>query len=171
MIIIGIILCLVTVVGLTNNNSSSNNSEILRIHIRANSNSNVDQEIKYKVKNQLVDYMIPMLKNIESKQDVVDVITKNKTIIEKYIDSILVENGFNYTSNLKITNEEFPTRYYNGVTFESGFYDALIVELGQAKGDNWWCVLYPPLCLIEDEPALDNITFKSYIKEYLNNSN
>ena len=84
MIIIGIILCLVTVVGLTNNNSSSNNSEILRIHIRANSNSNVDQEIKYKIKNQLVDYMIPMLENIESKQDVVDVITKNKTTIEKY---------------------------------------------------------------------------------------
>lgn len=168
MILIGIILCLVTVVGLSNNNSSSDNSEILRIHIRANSNSNVDQEIKYKIKNQLVDYMIPMLENIESKQDVVDVITKNKTVIEKYIDSILVENGFKYTSNLKITNEEFPTRYYNGVTFESGFYDALIVELGQAKGDNWWCVIYPPICFTNFNKNGNKVVYKSKIMEIIN---
>ena len=159
----------VIIVGLSFQPVSENeNSEILRIHIRANSNSQVDQDVKYKVKNQLVDYMIPLLKDIESKQDVEDVIINNKKKIESFIDSILLNNGFNYSSNLKITNEEFPTRVYNGVTFESGFYDALIVELGQAKGDNWWCVIYPPICFTNFNKNGNKVVYKSKIMEIIN---
>ena len=159
----------VIIVGLSFEPISENeNSEILRIHIRANSNSQIDQDVKYKVKNQLVDYMIPLLKDIESKQDVEDVIVNNKKKIENFIDSILLDNGFNYTSNLKITNEEFPTRVYNGTTFESGFYDALIVELGQAKGDNWWCVIYPPICFTNFNKNGNKVVYKSKIMEIIN---
>lgn len=168
MIIIGLFLTLVTIVGLMLDTGDESNNEILRIHIRANSNSSVDQEIKYIVKNKLVDYMIPLLKDIESKQDVVNIITSNKVVIENYINSVLVENGFNYTSNLKITNEEFPTRDYNGVTFESGFYDALIVELGSAKGDNWWCVIYPPICFTNYNKNSNKVVYKSKIMEIIN---
>ena len=159
------------IVGISTNqgNYSSADSDILRIHIRANSNDDVDQQVKYEIKNQLVDYMIPLLKNVETKQDVENVIVSNKSKIEGFIDNILKSKGFTYTSNLKLSYEEFPTRVYNGVTFESGFYDALIVELGSAKGDNWWCVIYPPICFTEYSNKKDvKVVYKSKIMEIIN---
>lgn len=166
-----VVIVVLMILGLSINkeNYSSENSEILRIHIRANSNSSVDQQVKYEIKNQLVDYMIPMLKNIETKQDVEDVIIENKSQLEKFIDNILKQKGFTYTSNIKLSYEEFPTRVYDGVTFESGFYDALIVELGSAQGNNWWCVIYPPICFTEySNKSGVKVVYKSKIMEIIN---
>lgn len=80
-------------------------------------------------------------------------------------------NTYNIPYSLNLGQNYFPEKNYKGVTYDAGNYESLVITLGSGLGDNWWCVLYPPLCLIEDEPTLDNITFKSYIKEYLNNSN
>ena len=66
---------------------------------------------------------------------------------------ILRQKGFNYVSNVKINNEYFPSRTYENTTLESGYYDAVIIELGEAKGDNWWCVMYPPLCFVNKNYA------------------
>ena len=153
------------------NSQSSSQEQYLRIHIRANSNLTTDQNIKYKIKDELVKYLTPLVVECESFDSVVDMVETHKKDMENICDDILSDNGFSYTSKVSLNEEYFPTRAYGEYVLESNFYDAIIVELGEAIGDNWWCVLYPPLCLIEDEPALDNITFKSYIKEYLNNSN
>lgn len=80
-------------------------------------------------------------------------------------------NTYNIPYSLNIGQNYFPEKNYKGVTYDAGYYESLVITLGSGLGDNWWCVLYPPLCLIETEPNLDNITFKSYIKEYLDNSN
>ena len=77
---------------------------------------------------------------------------------------MLKNAGFNYHSKVAVRNELFPTRVYGDFTLEEGFYDALIVELGEAKGDNWWCVVYPPLCFTGTE----NIKYKSKILEIIN---
>lgn len=143
------------------------NKEYLRIHIRANSNLEVDQNIKYQIKDKVVDYLTPIICSCKSKQEIIDKLNYNKLNIEKYIDNILISNNFNYTSNLKINNELFPTRTYDNLTLESGYYDAVIIELGEAKGNNWWCVVYPPLCFLNSE-SYTSFKYKSKILELIN---
>lgn len=120
--------------------------EYLRIHIRANSNLQIDQAVKYKVKEKVVDYLTPFISNCTTKSMAEQVIENNLKGIEKVANEVLKDNGFDYQSSAKVNNEIFPTRVYDGVVLESGYYDALIVNLGSGEGDNWWCVVYPPLC-------------------------
>ena len=139
-----IIIIIVTVaVGLKTTPTSEN---YLRIHIRANSNSSVDQNVKYLIKDKLISFLTPYVAECETKSEAVTMLNDNKKTMETVVNKILCENGFTYTSNVVVRNELFPTRVYEDFTLESGFYDAVIVELGEAKGDNWWCVVYPPLC-------------------------
>ena len=120
--------------------------EYLRIHIRANSNLKEDQQVKYIVKDKIVEYLTPYIAECDTKQKAENLLEKNLNGIEQVALSVLKANGFNYTVKASVKKEEFPTRVYDGVCLESGFYDALIIELGSGEGDNWWCVVYPPLC-------------------------
>ena len=141
-------------------------SDYLRIHIRANSNSEFDQNVKYQVKDAIVDYLIPLLSTCESKEDAQKTIERNLTNLETVADNVLMQNNFNYESNAKLNYENFPARNYGNLTLESGFYNALIVELGEADGDNWWCIVYPPLCFINGSTSVSS--YKSRILEIIN---
>ena len=121
-------------------------TEYLRIHVRANSNEQIDQDVKYKVKDEVVKFITPYAAQCVDKQTAIEVISGVLDKIEEVCDRVLKENGFNYTSRAQVRQEEFPTRIYGDVTLEAGIYDALIIELGTGTGDNWWCVIYPPLC-------------------------
>ena len=140
--------------------------DYLRIHIRANSNSQIDQSVKYKVKDSIVDYLTPWLCGVKTKQQAIEVVNKEKINMQNIGKKVLKENGFNYSVNVKIANEYFPTRTYNNTTLESGYYDAVIVELGDAVGDNWWCVMYPPLCFVGENTNENKITFKSRLSNW-----
>lgn len=147
---------------------SQTNNEYLRIHIRANSNSDLDQNVKYKIKEGVVNFLTPFLANCTTKEKAIQTIENNKEQIINVANTTLKENGFNYKANIKINNEYFPVRSYNDLTLNSGFYDAVIVELGKAQGDNWWCVVYPPLCFTNFEYG-KNVIYKSKILEIINN--
>lgn len=121
-------------------------NDYLRIHVRANSNSQTDQNIKYIVKDEVVKYITPYAAQCTDKEKAMQVISGILDGIEKVCDRVLREHGFNYTSKASVREEEFPTRVYGDLTLENGVYDALIIELGSGTGDNWWCVIYPPLC-------------------------
>lgn len=125
------------------------NQEFLRIHIRAHSNSQADQHVKYLVKDAVVDVMIPLLVTIQSKDEAHHVVQQNFPMIEATANRVLAANGFTYTARARMVADEFPTRSYgNGFTLEGGFFDAIFLELGDGRGDNWWCVVYPPLCFL-----------------------
>lgn len=145
--------------------TAKSNEDYLRIHIRANSNSAIDQRVKYQVKDRIVDALIPLLADCESKQESEIIIEKNFPLIESVANSVLRQNGFYYSAKAKLSHEEFPTRSYEGFVLEKGFYDALILELGDAKGDNWWCVVYPPLCFVNG--SCENVVYKSRIVEII----
>ena len=81
-------------------------------------------------------------------------------------ENVIVENGYNYPVQIKINNFYFPTKSYGDISLPAGYYDALRVEIGNAKGKNWWCVLFPPLCLIEAEES-DDVEYKFFVKELL----
>lgn len=150
------------------NSQSSSQEQYLRIHIRANSNLTTDQNIKYKIKDELVKYLTPLVVECESFDSVVDMVESHKKDMENICDDILSDNGFSYTSKVSLNEEYFPTRAYGEYVLESNFYDAIIVELGEAIGDNWWCVVYPPLCFVEAKQLdTNNIVYKSKLLEII----
>ncbi len=122
--------------------------EYLRIHIRANSNLAIDQDVKYKIKDELVSFLTPVISTCKTKKDFEEKLKQNLLNIERISNNILAQNSFDYKSSACLKNEYFPVRSYDNLTLENGYYDALIVNLGEAKGDNWWCVVYPPLCFV-----------------------
>lgn len=135
--------------------------DYLRLHIRANSNSEIDQTVKYEIKSVLVEFLSPSFDGVKSKKEAIEIVNKMKFEIENKCDVVLKEKGFCYKSNVKVDNEFFPTRSYSNVTLESGYYDAVIVELGKAEGDNWWCVMYPPLCFVNKNETTKQIKYES----------
>jgi stage II sporulation protein R len=142
--------------------------DYLRIHIRANSNGADDQDIKYKVKDEIVSILTPTVAGITTKQAAIHAIEKNISLIEKAADSILAANGFSYKSSAVISQEEFPERVYDGIAVARGVYDALIINLGSGAGDNWWCVIYPPLCFTDSTAdGGKGVIYKSKIAEII----
>lgn len=163
------IVSLVVIIGLTTNSSVQidDTENLLRIHIRANSNQQIDQNIKYEIKDKFVDYLTPLVCECDSKQEAIGLIEKNKKNLKNIADEVLKQNNFEYESNIKIAKEYFPTRQYQNYTVQSGVYDAIIVELGDASGNNWWCVIYPPLCFTNFTNS-QNVVYKSKIMEIIN---
>lgn len=147
-------------------NQQNYKEEYLRIHIRANSNSEIDQSIKYKIKDEIIGFLTPVISCCNSKKEFEKVLKENLKNIECIANNILAQNNFDYISHAKINNEYFPIRSYDNLTLENGYYDALIVNLGSGKGDNWWCVVYPPLCFLSSN---QNYIYKSRIAEIIKN--
>lgn len=163
-----IVLCVVLISSmfLFSSCNASLNQSYLRIHIRANSNSEKDQDIKYLIKDKLVEFITPLVASSKSKQDVENKLKCQENQIEDFIDRILKEEGFEYGSEMKINTEYFPTRTYDDVTLEADYYDALIINLGSGSGDNWWCVVYPPLCFT-NQNNMQNVVYKSKLVEII----
>ena len=143
-------------------------TEYLRIHVRANSNRETDQEIKYVVRDVIVQELTPTLKNCRSKAEAREKLRQNLALVVGIVDRVLKEHGYDYGAKATLRYEEFPTRVYHSLTLPSGSYEALIVELGAGKGDNWWCVVYPPLCFSGKGVMVDDIVYKSKIAELFN---
>ncbi|MBQ3234615.1 MAG: stage II sporulation protein R [Clostridia bacterium] len=142
---------------------SPNSVEYLRIHIRANSNGEQDQSVKYRVKSAMVEYLTPFIAECSTKEQAMKMLDAQVENLQELSNKTLKSNGFDYKSKVSVRKEKFPTRVYGDFTLEEGIYDAIIVELGEGKGDNWWCVVYPPLCFT----ASENVKYKSKIKEII----
>lgn len=171
-IILPAILLVIVLLGICSNFAqgveSVDLSNLLRIHIRANSNEILDQNVKYKIKDSFVEFLTPLVADCDTKQKAIDLINKNSSQLKKIADDILKQNNFDYTSNIKISKEQFPTRVYGDYTIPSGIYDAIIVELGTGDGNNWWCVIYPPLCFTNFSTNSQNIVYRSKIMDIIN---
>lgn len=150
-----------------NNSASTFNDEFLRIHIRANSNADIDQNVKYEVKDAVVNYLTPLLTNAVDKKTAIKIVSDNLLNINNVADSVLSKNKFSYKTNSVIKKEEFPTRAYNNLTLPAGVYDSLIVNLGSGQGNNWWCVVYPPLCFVNADNS-NGVTYRSKLLEIIN---
>lgn len=120
---------------------------LIRIHVIANSNSRVDQIIKMKVKDRLVNWLSPRLAGCDSASESQEVLSRNLDEITRVAAAEILANNGNYSARAVVGEFVFPTRQYGDLVLPEGRYKALRVVLGEGKGHNWWCVLYPPLCL------------------------
>lgn len=165
-----LVLCLLlvsgwTLVGCSNSSATSSvsNSDYLRVHIRANSNSEEDQSVKYYVKDVVVIYLSKYMKNCKTKKQAIEILEEKSDDIKEIVNGVLKEKGYYYGCNVGIKNEFFPTKAYGDLVLEADYYDALIINLGTGEGQNWWCVMYPNICF--NEPT--NVVYKSKIKEII----
>ena len=140
-------------------------SEYLRIHIRADSNEESAQAVKYVVKEEIVTLLTPIIADCEDKESAVKAIQGSIKSIEKRAEETLKKAGFSYGVTACVKKETFPTRKYGEYTLPAGEYTALIIRLGKGAGDNWWCVVYPPLCFSDCKGQ--NIRYKSKIAEII----
>lgn len=143
-------------------------NDVVRIHIRGNSNLDIDQEVKLVVRDEVVDFITPLLASCNDSSEVKEILEENLSSIENIADNVLTKCGFDYKSNASINHEYFPTREYDGEVFPADYYDALILNLGSGEGDNWWCVAYPPLCFVGEVDGSDSVRYESKLIELIN---
>ena len=138
---------------------------VFRLHVIANSDSEEDQNLKYKVRDSLLGYMDNLSSSCKSKEEVIEVAKEHISDFKNIAINTIKENGYNYDVSIEIGNFEFPTKTYGDIALPSGYYDALKVEIGEAKGKNWWCVMFPPLCFIDISSGIVPEESKEYLKE------
>lgn len=121
-------------------------NEVVRFHVLANSDSEADQELKLAVRNQVGAYMAELLDGVESKEETLGVIEKHLPEIEKVAKEEIVKQGQGYDVTARIEQVDFPVKFYGSYHMPAGEYTSLQVRIGEAKGKNWWCVMYPNMC-------------------------
>lgn len=121
----------------------------LRLHIVANSDSTNDQVLKYEIRDAVLNYISPYLKNAKSKQEALEILNKNTNKFYEISTNILDSHDIDYPVKISVGNFKFPTKDYSNFVLPEGNYDALKIELGNATGQNWWCVMFPSVCIID----------------------
>lgn len=142
-------------------------SDIIRFHVRANSDSEEDQELKMAVKEDVVTMLKPLLADCENVVESRKVILSNLQNIYTTAVHTIMEQGYDYNVKVYLTEENFPAKTYGDVTFPEGEYQALRIDIGKAQGQNWWCVMYPPLCFIDESTVVVDAEGKELLKDNL----
>ena len=146
LLILFIFVSAISYVSAVSNNISNS---VFRLHVIANSDSKEDQNLKYIVRDELIEYMNNIAKDCSSKEEVISIAKNNISNFENIARKTIEENGYNYNVTVEIGNFDFPTKSYGDITLPAGSYDSLRVKIGKAEGQNWWCVMFPPLCFVD----------------------
>lgn len=140
---------LLTISSYANTISKDLQNNFFRLHILANSDSEEDQNLKLKVRDNIIEYMNTLtFKNI-SKEEAINLAKQNIDKFKEIAENTIKNNGYSYPVNIEFGNFYFPTKIYGNISLPAGFYDAMKIEIGEAKGQNWWCSLFPPLCFVD----------------------
>ena len=147
--------------------SSDISNSVFRLHVIANSDTAEDQNLKYKVRDSLLNYMNSLCANITSKEEAILMVENHKEDFKNIALNVIHSEGFNYDVNINIGNFNFPTKTYGNISLPAGIYDALRVEIGNANGQNWWCVMFPSLCFIDINNGIVEENSKSILEKGL----
>lgn len=140
---------------------------VFRLHVIANSNSDEDQNLKYIVRDKVIEYMSSISQNASSKEEVIKIAKANLDKIQAIAAQTIRENGYTYSVNVEVGNFSFPSKRYGDITLPPGYYDALRIKIGKAEGQNWWCVMFPPLCFVDVTSGVVPDESKEIMKENL----
>lgn len=135
----------------------------IRFRVLANTNEELDQDIKKIITEKVLEKLEPT-KNFTNINQTRYYLKNNLPLLEKTIDNTLKDNGISATYEINYGQNLFPEKIYNNKVYEEGEYESLVITLGKGEGDNFWCVLFPPICFLDDN---ENIEYKSWIKEII----
>ena len=129
---------------------------VVRLHVLANSDSEDDQALKLKVRDAILSYVSPRVIDSSSREEAIEILNCELEEIKKAATKVVADEGYDYSVEVTLTLEDYPTRNYESMSFPSGEYVSLRVMIGEAEGQNWWCVLFPPLCLSAASERAEN---------------
>lgn len=171
------IVCLVLTLGIitfamyanmeTESARKSLSQSAIRFHVLANSDSTYDQELKMKVKKAVVDYIYHNTNDFDTIEETKIFLTRHDARIKRIAEDVLTTNSSDYNVSSTFGKDTFPTKSYGDVTFPAGEYISYTLTIGSGKGHNWWCVLYPPLCFIDESTGVLPDSSKQQLKENL----
>lgn len=142
-------------------------NNLIRFHVRANSDSSFDQACKLKVRDAVISKVSQMMDKADTKEEAFDILKKQKDSIKNTAQEILKKEGVIQKVKVHFVQEKFPEKTYGQYTFPEGIYDALRIDLGEAKGHNWWCVMFPDLCVTKDDKVRINNTARKKMEKLL----
>lgn len=146
-------------------NINSNKDDMLRIRVIANSNSEHDQQVKNEISNNLKIKLYDLLKDENNIDNARKIINNNIDTLSEDIEKSLVNEDYSYNINYGLNY--FPEKEYNGKKYKEGKYESLLVTLGKGEGNNWWCILFPPLCLVEAEESEEEVEYDFFFKNII----
>lgn len=149
------------------NISKDYKDKLIRFHVIANSNTDEDQELKLKVRDEVIKYLQPKLQNSKIIKESEAIIKKEYSSLEEISKNIILKNGYNYSVKVGIQYSNFPTKQYSNIVLPAGEYKALKIIIGKGEGKNWWCVMFPPLCFVDESNGVIDKSTDDKLKEVL----
>jgi stage II sporulation protein R len=126
---------------------------LIRFHVIANSDSDEDQKLKIEIKNKVINYLYPYLNSSESLDQSRQIIKDKMADVKKLAEQIVKDNNYKYNIKVELSRENFPDKSYGNITLPQGNYEAFRIIIGSGQGKNWWCVMFPPLCFVDESKA------------------
>jgi stage II sporulation protein R len=126
---------------------------LIRFHVIANSDSDEDQQLKLKVRDKVIDYLYPYLNDSESLEESRQIIKDRMDDVKKLAQEVIKDNKYDYSVRVELSRENFPDKSYGNITLPQGNYEAFRIIIGSGQGKNWWCVMFPPLCFVDESKA------------------
>ena len=126
---------------------------LIRFHVIANSDTEEDQNLKIKVKNEIIDYLYPYLSESESLDESRQIIKDNMPKVKEIAKKVISDNNYDYNVRLQLSRENFPDKSYGNIVLPQGNYEAFRIIIGSGQGKIWWCVMFPPLCFVDESKA------------------
>jgi len=128
-------------------------NSLIRFHVIANSDNEEDQKLKLNVKNKVIEYLYPYLNNSKSLDESRQIIKDRTKEVKKLAEQVIKDNNYEYKIQIELSRENFPDKSYGNITLPQGNYEAFRIIIGDGQGRNWWCVMFPPLCFVDESKA------------------
>lgn len=168
-ILLVIVICFIMINVVNGKEKKTIPEEAIRLRVVANSDSEYDQEIKMKVKEKIQKELSLLLSDVNDIMETRLVIANNFTRLDNLVNDVLKEEDYKLGYKINYGYNYFPEKEYNGEIYEEGEYESLLITLGEGNGSNWWCVLFPPLCIIEAEEDTEEVRYESFFSNFIKN--
>lgn len=168
LIVLGIIITTYMIIGVKAEELVEIPDNAIRIRVIGNSDSEYDQEKKQEIRKNVQLYMQELLKDAKNTEEARNIINDNLKNLNKELDNYLTQINYDKDYTINFGLNYFPEKEYKGINYKEGLYESLLITLGEGKGKNWWCVLFPPICLLEaEETDTNEVEYKSFVKEII----
>ncbi len=145
--------------------------EVIRFHVLANSNAEEDQILKLKVKDKVLEKFRGDIEGFKNREDGLEKFNRKTEEIEKYVRTIIEDEGYEYEVKVYVGKSYFPTKIYGDVTLPKGEYTSLKIEIGESVGENWWCIMFPPLCYVDETVDREEIIKNEELRKIIGDDN
>lgn len=158
----------VGIAGYSKHATDSLSKDLIRFHVVANSDTTEDQLLKQRVRDEIIGFIEPLIKECENVQETKELLEASLPVMKEIAEEVITAEGKEYSVYVALDKANFPTKAYGDIILPAGEYEACRIVIGEGKGENWWCVMYPPLCYLDVASGVVPLEGKEQLQEELN---